>query len=89
MMAFVVLFDHIHCRHRFERFAAVTAMWDLIWPAQRLLDPHERANRLYAMGELAAAAELLVKTKASAGGAPDLRRSITVADLFEISEPRP
>jgi hypothetical protein len=59
MMAFVMLFDKMHWRHRCERFAAVTGVWLFDWTPQRALSPGERANRLYAMGELAAAAKLL------------------------------
>jgi hypothetical protein len=68
MMAFVMLFDRMHCRRQCERLAAVTGTWNFGWTPQKLLSPYERANRLYAMGEYAAAAELLVKAKASERG---------------------
>ena len=72
MMAFVMLFDRMHCRRQCERLAAVTGTWNFGWTPQKLLSPYERANRLYAMGEFAAAAELLIKTKASEPGEPRL-----------------
>ena len=46
----------------------MTGTWNFGWTPQKLLSPYERANRLYAMGEYAAAAELLVKAKASERG---------------------
>ncbi len=59
MMAFVMVFDQMHWRHRCERFATVTGLWLFDRTPRRPLSPAERANRLYAMGELAAAAEVL------------------------------
>ena len=59
MMAFVMVFDQMHWRHRCERFAAATGVWLFDRTPRKALSPRERANRLYAMGELAAAAKLL------------------------------
>ena len=62
MMAFVMTFDQMRSRHRTERFAAVTGLWLFDRTSQKALSPSERANRLYSMGELAAAAEVIALT---------------------------
>jgi hypothetical protein len=59
MMAFVMLFDKMHRRHRRERLAAVCGAWLFDAMPRGALSPQERANRLYSMGELSAAAEVL------------------------------
>ena len=70
MMAYVMLFDGMRYRHGLLRFAAVTGLAPVsvgtqidlsIQETERCLTPRARANRLYAMGEFAAAAELLAK----------------------------
>ena len=62
MMSFVMVFDTMRFRHRVEAFASATGLW--LAPLTRVasaprLSAKERAVRLYAMGEFAAAAELL------------------------------
>jgi hypothetical protein len=70
MMAYVMVFDNMRYRHGLLRFAAVTGLppvsmgtqIDLsVQQTERLLSNRDRAQRLYAMGEFAAAAELLAK----------------------------
>ena len=70
MMGYVMLFDGMRYRHALHRFAAVTGLAPVSVGAQihlsvqeteRRISPRDRANRLYAMGEFAAAAELLAK----------------------------
>jgi len=72
MMAYVMLFDGMRYRHALRRFAEVTGLAPVSVGAQidlsvreteRLLSNRGRAQRLYAMGEFAAAAELLAKDK--------------------------
>lgn len=70
MMAYVMVFDGMRYRHGLRRFAAVTGLLPVsvgaqidhsIQETERLLSNRDRAQRLYAMGEFAAAAELLAK----------------------------
>jgi len=62
MMAFVMLFVQMRSRHRQESFSSITGLSLFHCPEQKVLSPRERARRLYAMGELAAAAELIAET---------------------------
>jgi len=68
MMAYVMLFVRVHYRRRLQRFAAVTGLPPLpveaqidfsVQETQSRLTLRDRAHRLYAIGEFAAAAELL------------------------------
>jgi len=70
MMAYVMLFDSMRYRLGLRRFSAITGLPPLsvggqidfsVQETARCLSPRARAERLYAMGEFAAAAELLAK----------------------------
>jgi hypothetical protein len=72
MMAYVMLFDGFRYRRALRRFAAVTGFAPVstgtqidlsVQETERSLSIRDRVHRLYAMGEFAAAAELLAKEK--------------------------
>jgi hypothetical protein len=72
-MAFVRLFDNMRWRRRRARVATVTGPWLLDGAPRTALSLGERANRLYAVGELAAAAALLQQREETGGPVPSRR----------------
>ncbi len=72
-MAFVRLFDNMRFRRGRARVATVAGPWLFDGAPRTALSLGERANRLYAMGELAAAAALLQQREETGGAIPSRR----------------